>query len=208
MKKFIQKLTIVLFAAAALSVISGCASAKPVSEEKKLDLRVVILDEENLPVPDFQVYYTLKKGGGKSRTVYTDESGFCSFEGVGEGKYFLCGWKNNFLKMENIEVNLEKHTDIFFCPVTSKNVVFEKTAKLYKSGRYEEGLELMEQLVTEKNSAIKSGVLFYEYYGFLKSGNESESKSKLKELKKSRFKEFYQLTEKIGKSGEENENEK
>lgn len=176
---------------------NSCVSNKNVILEKKTDLQVYIIDENNNPISDFVVCYSKDPKGFKSDAIYTNEKGFCKFENVPYGKLFLFGTKESYKILDGVSINFSKPTDVFFCVAESKVEILERVEKFYKSGRFEEGLDLLQKIKVEKGSYLEGTILFYECYGFACSGKTSERDKKLRELKKNKNEGFLELAKEL-----------
>lgn len=196
------------FLLAALLFIAGlmlnsCHSADFTDFGKEKDLQIFIIDENNNPVSDFLVSYSSSPKGFRSQEIYTNDKGFCRFENIPSGQFYIWGYKSGFKKMEGISVSFNKPTDVFFCMTESKEFILSEVENLYKKNRFQEGLELLNTIYREKNSLLNEGISFYEIVGLEKMGNTKESYKKIKELKKSKNSEIRKLVEKY--YGENNE---
>lgn len=173
---------------------------------KNVDLQIIILDEKNQPVEDFKIQYSKDLKGSKSKESFTNDKGFCSFEDLSKGKYFIWGTKHGYTKIEGIEIITDKSTDIFFCQTMSKHQVFDNTKKLYKRKRFSEGLELLSKLEADKNSILENGILFFEYYGLVNGDYDSSKdiQKRMNYIKKRTNNEFSELIERLD-GGDKNE---
>lgn len=199
-----KKLLFLTIVFGVLGILNSCASNKNLYSKEKVDLKVAVIDENNEPVSDYQLWFSGKKDGSKSEVKYSNSDGFCFFDEAGKGKVFLSGYKPDYSVLDNYEINLEKNTNIYFCRVLKKESILNEVESLYKKNRFEEGLNHLEKLYTEKNSSSYSCSLVYKIYGLWKSGNYKSAQNCMKDLKKQKQLEFIELAEEFFK-GVENE---
>lgn len=190
MKKF--SLWIALFGLGIISLTS-CASTKNIYSESRIDLKIAIVNENNEPVGDYLLWISDKKDGMKAGEKYSNTEGFCFFDKAGKGKIFLNGYKSDYSMVKNYEINLEKNTNIYFFKVYSKDYVLNEVSTLYKKKRFEEGLNTLSSLYTEKETYSHSCKLIHEIYGLWKSDLQKEALAKLKDLKKQKQPDFYEF---------------
>lgn len=206
LKSMINKKVLILLVLALFSgtFLISCHSTDLSDFGKEKDLQIFIIDENNNPVSDYVVSYSSSPNGFKSSEIYTNEKGFCRFENVPSGHFYIWGNKSGYKKIEGMKISFNRPTDVFFCMTESKEFIFSEVENLYKKNRFEEGLELLASISKDKNSILNDGILFYEFIGLEKSGNKKESDRKLKELNKSKNSEIKKLIEKYyGESYEE-----
>ena len=150
----------------ALTFISaGCRSTKAVSGSGNSTLVIMVVDENNKAVGDYCLTLMATDNENKTEQSLTAADGFCVFQAISPGNYFLQGEKSIYTKIDKTLITVSDKGEVFCFGVTTGRGVFQKVNTLYDSGLYRQGINCLEQLDYEKNDELKKTVLLFKEYG-------------------------------------------
>ena len=166
-------------------------------------LVIMIVDENGQAITDFKVVLS---NFNKAENGITNTSGVCVFENIPSGQYEIGGQKNGYSKLTASQIHFTDKSEVFCVRAYSGDFVFEQTARLFESGNYPEGINLLETLVCEKKSALNAAVCFYKAYAYAALDDHKKVKNEIKKMKNASegFAEKYSLAvEKLMEKKEE-----
>ena len=169
----------VFFVVVGIGFFVGCAS-KPKFQGKS-EMCGVVVDENNIPVADFVI--TCKKDG-VSNVAVTNESGIFVFNDMRGGKYSICGEKPGYARLAEQTFEFISREKIICCKVNSIDGAFNAIDKQISCQKYENALELLDEICFEKDSAAEATVLFYMAYVYSKCEEMKKSMQCIKRLNK------------------------
>ncbi len=157
------------------------------------NLTILIVDENGCGVGDCSI--TLSNFN-KSENGITGKNGMCVFNNVPSGEFTLSGQKNGYSKLESQAFNFMNKGDVFCFEIFSNDYIFSKVEELYEQDDYKRALELLDEIVCEKKSALYAAVCLYKSYGFISLENKKSALSELKKMKKA-DKDFLDIYNKV-----------
>ena len=169
----------ILFAILILLCLCGCNSTKAVSGSGTSSLVIMIIDENNKAVNDYQLVLTNAANPNQWEKRITESEGMCVFNSVLPGQYFIEGRKNNYTQIEKVVIEVSKRGEVFCFEVCGGQALFQKVEDLYALGMYEEGLAWLDKFNCEQNTLQSSAIHFFKAYGFRKIDDELSAAKEL-----------------------------
>ena len=146
-------------------VFAGCRTTKAVSGSGNSTLVIMIVDENNNAVGDYCLTLSAADGTNKTEQRLTASDGFCVFQAMQPGNYYLSGEKSIYTKIDKTLISVSDKGEVFCFGVTTGKGVFQRVNALYDSGMYKQGINCLEQLDYEQNDELKKAVLLFKEYG-------------------------------------------
>lgn len=140
-------------------IFSGCASKS--AFEGKADLCGMIVDENNQPVEDYVVYYRKKM---TEKSSATNSSGLFVLHDVSSGEFSLYGEKSGYTKLADQKNTFFDRTKIICFQVNSLDLVLENVNKLIELKKYEDALELIQNVAYNKGTNEEYVICCYESF--------------------------------------------
>lgn len=184
-----KKIKLILFLLLVFGSLCSCISQKNCI--KKTNLCGIVVDENNRPIPNYQVicYNNLLA----QQSAYTNSSGVFVFYDMSIDNYILMGKKENYEKIEKKEIFVDGNGDILCCQVCSFSEILKNVEQAIYNKDFEKALLLIDKVSVTKGEYNNALVLLYKLYLSLETKNMeaySKSLSLLKKIKNDKCKEF------------------
>lgn len=163
--------------------ITAC---KTVNKSEVLsNLSILVLDENDRAVPDYQIKLQKNKMNDDKSEISetTNESGLCIFYDLQPAEYLISGKKSGYTQMPVQSMQIDRHSDLYCFRVYSAGFVLDEAESLYDTGEYEPALEFLQTICTERNQSLQNTVCFYKAYGYASLGQKEKAGIELQRLK-------------------------
>lgn len=161
---------------------TGCVSKTQIINEG--DLCGVVIDENNKPVPNFEVICSSNLLVGKSS--YTNNSGIFIIPDLTIGEYTINGTKENYAKFCEEKFMFRGSQSMFCCQVSSLKAILKRVQQNIKNQDYKKAFMLLEEIHTSKGGENEALILLYKTYISYLSGDIEFYEKYKKELKKNK----------------------
>lgn len=197
-----------LLSACITDFLLSCAS-NSVMEAGKVN--IVVLNENNEPVKDFEIQCDYRKANRMKNTkLKTGENGAAIFYIEDADSCLIHGRKNGYTEFSDMEIEFSKKCQIFYCQVFSCSYILDKAESCFEEENYDEGRELLDTVFCGDNQILQSVIHLYKAYGYCLEGIYDKATSELdlaKELGNEDMETTFELLEKLINKGEQlNEN--
>ena len=155
--------------------LCGCSTTKKLSGSGASEIVVLIIDEDNRPVKDFQLTVTQKNTDSSG---FTNEQGMCYFHGIPDGQVLVTGCKKDYSQLHSF-IQVQECGSVFCFKVSGAKKIFSRALELYKNKHYEQALTLVDNLYAQEETICSNAVHLFKAYGFLAKGRVDRAKEEL-----------------------------
>ena len=166
----------------AVVAFAACKSTK--GFEGNANLTILIVDENDRAVDDFEIslYQKKKVIPDFESCVSTNKNGLCVFYNIAGGEYVLKGQKNGYSKIAFGQFDFNNRSDLYCYRVYSADFILEQTEQFYKKSEYQKALELLETICSDDNTLLQNTVSFYKAYGYARLNQKEKAGFELQNI--------------------------
>ncbi|NLC92759.1 MAG: carboxypeptidase regulatory-like domain-containing protein [Treponema sp.] len=153
-------------------VFISCSSTKYFKE--KVDLCGLVVDENNQPIPYFEM--TCIDSKGTIEYAITNENGIFVFQNKKSGSYVLNGKKNGWTKLTDKKINFIDYRQMTCCKVWSIEKTLETVKQMIFQKDYEAAFFSIDKIYVDEMSLVEITVLFHKVFLLMKMNEKEKSK--------------------------------
>ena len=183
--------------------LCSCSSTKKLSGIGNSEIIILIIDENNKPVKDYQLTITQNN---LDSSGFSNEQGMCFFPGIPDGQVLVTGYKKECSRIQSV-IQTQGCGDVFCFKVQGAQSVFCRALELYKNNHYEQALALIENLYAQEDTLCCNAIHLFKAYGFLMGGNRDSAQEELTLIDRNTFPELVPLFTAVSSKLEEGRNE-
>ena len=178
-----KKICALLACITTLVALMSCSTTKNLFENKTANLTILVIDEINNPVKDFEIIIQHRKKHGKPfvQSGFTNQNGLCVFYNIPVAEYILTGQKTACTKINPGPLNFKNSAELFCYQTITIFSALDQAESLFEKGQYNKALTLLESIHADQNALLQNTISVYKAYAY--TGLNQKEKANL-ELKK------------------------
>ena len=179
----IKKYKLIFAVVCAVMIFSSCRTMS--HQNQNANISFLILDENDLPVKDYQLNITIRKKLGDDfiQTTFSNANGLGVFNNINCQEALISGQKSGYTKIPQEPLTVNSRGELLCYRVFSADYLLDQAEQLYQNKQYQNALALLESLDSQSDFVLQNIVCFYSACNYIKLNQKEKAGLELQKMR-------------------------